>query len=160
MDIMELGAIGELVGGAAVLATLIYLAVQISGSRQALKTQTHHNLLMAGQRPTELMLADAELADIVTRGHDDPTALSPGEWQRYSAYVFMMINAWEYGYYLSRSRSVPAPLWEGGNSYWSEIARTKLGVLKFWRENEHAFAEPFRSHAGAIFPASESRSRA
>ncbi len=29
MDIMELGAIGEPVGGVAVLATLIYLAVQV-----------------------------------------------------------------------------------------------------------------------------------
>ena len=29
MDIMELGAIGELVGGVAVLATLVYLAIQI-----------------------------------------------------------------------------------------------------------------------------------
>ena len=56
MDIIELGAIGEMVGGVAVLATLIYLAVQITGSRQALKTQTHHNLLMAGQRPIELTL--------------------------------------------------------------------------------------------------------
>ena len=30
MDIMELGAIGELVGGAAVLVTLVYLTVQAS----------------------------------------------------------------------------------------------------------------------------------
>ncbi len=29
MDIMELGAIGELVGGVAVVVTLIYLAVQV-----------------------------------------------------------------------------------------------------------------------------------
>jgi hypothetical protein len=29
MDIMELGAIGELVGGAAVLVTLVYLALQV-----------------------------------------------------------------------------------------------------------------------------------
>ena len=28
MDLMELGAIGELVGGAAVLVTLVYLAIQ------------------------------------------------------------------------------------------------------------------------------------
>ena len=33
MDILELGAIGELVGGAAVLVTLIYLAVQLRRTR-------------------------------------------------------------------------------------------------------------------------------
>lgn len=31
MDIMALGAIGELVGGVAVIATLIYLALQVWG---------------------------------------------------------------------------------------------------------------------------------
>ena len=34
MDIMELGAIGELVGGIAVIATLIYLAIQVRQTRQ------------------------------------------------------------------------------------------------------------------------------
>ena len=43
MDIMELGAIGELVGGVAVVATLVYLAVQIrqgnrAGRRKAYRT--------------------------------------------------------------------------------------------------------------------------
>ena len=36
MDIMELGAIGELVGGVAVIATLGYLAIQVPhGTRTA-----------------------------------------------------------------------------------------------------------------------------
>ncbi len=160
MDIMELGAIGELVGGVAVIATLVYLAVQLSGSRQALKTQTHHNLIMAAQRPLEFVMADAELADIVTRGDENPGALGPAEWERYSNYAFMVINAWEYGYYLSQSQSVPQTLWEGGNGYWTELARTKPGVLKFWSENEHAFAEPFRSYAAARFPTSDTRTEA
>ena len=42
MDIMELGAIGELVGGVAVIATLIYLAVQVRQSSQASKIASYH----------------------------------------------------------------------------------------------------------------------
>ncbi len=37
MDIMELGAIGELVGGVAVVATLIYLAVQVKDNTRSLR---------------------------------------------------------------------------------------------------------------------------
>ena len=40
MDIMELGAIGELVGGVAVLVTLIYLAVQMRDARRLLDEQS------------------------------------------------------------------------------------------------------------------------
>ena len=41
MNIMELGAIGELVGGVAVIATLIYLAVQIRQGNQAGAREAH-----------------------------------------------------------------------------------------------------------------------
>lgn len=37
MDIMELGALGELLGAVGVMATLIYLAVQIKQNTQAMK---------------------------------------------------------------------------------------------------------------------------
>lgn len=46
MTIAELGAIGELIGGAAVLATLIYLAVQL---RQNTRSIEHARLLALAQ---------------------------------------------------------------------------------------------------------------
>ena len=52
MDIMELGAIGELVGGAAVLVTLIYLALQVRNSAQE-------------QRVSSMREATRELGSIV-----------------------------------------------------------------------------------------------
>ena len=147
MTLGELANLGEFVGGLAVLVTLIYLAVQIGGSKRALKTQTHHNLLAMAQRPLELMIADPELADIVNRGHDDPEALNPAEWSRYSNYTLIVINAWEYGYYLNRDGSTPPELWEGADGYFRQLAATKPGWRRFWRENHHAFAEPFHSYA-------------
>ncbi len=44
MDIMELGAIGELVGGVAVLVTLVYLAVQVRQGRRDLRLQAEFHL--------------------------------------------------------------------------------------------------------------------
>ena len=40
MDLIELGAIGELVGGVAVLATLVYLAVQVRHARAQVTEQS------------------------------------------------------------------------------------------------------------------------
>lgn len=42
MNIMELGAIGELVGGVAVIATLVYLAVQVRLPSLASKIASYH----------------------------------------------------------------------------------------------------------------------
>ena len=49
MDIMELGAIGELVGGVAVIATLIYLALQVRENTTALSSTRHHEMLRYSQ---------------------------------------------------------------------------------------------------------------
>ncbi len=40
MDIMELGAIGELVGGVAAVATLLYLAMQIRQTNKRARAST------------------------------------------------------------------------------------------------------------------------
>ena len=42
MDIMELGAMGELVGGGAVLATLIYLALQVRNGNVVSQDNASH----------------------------------------------------------------------------------------------------------------------
>ncbi len=60
MDLNQLADIGEFLGGTAVLVTLIYLAVQVSGSKRALKAQAHHDALAMCQRPFELLIADAQ----------------------------------------------------------------------------------------------------
>ena len=54
MDILELGAIGELVGGVAVLATLLYLALQVRHSNRLAQ-------LDLGQLPAE----HGQMADLV-----------------------------------------------------------------------------------------------
>ena len=44
MDIMELGAIGELVGGVAVIASLIFVGLQIRHNAKAVTANTQQGL--------------------------------------------------------------------------------------------------------------------
>ncbi len=43
MNIMGLGAIGELMGGVAVLVTLVYLAVQVRQNTNAIKVSSYRS---------------------------------------------------------------------------------------------------------------------
>ena len=43
MNIMELGTIGELMGGVAVLVTLVYLAVQVRQNTNAIKVSSYRS---------------------------------------------------------------------------------------------------------------------
>jgi len=77
MDIMELGAIGELVGGVAVIATLIYLAIQVrqankTGSRESYRAWVSelNKALFEPQR-------DSEFSELFQRANRDWDSLSP-----------------------------------------------------------------------------------
>ncbi len=45
MDILELGAIGELVGGVAVIGSLLYVGIQIRQNTRVVQSTAHHQML-------------------------------------------------------------------------------------------------------------------
>ena len=95
MDIMELGAIGELVGGVAVIATLIYLAIQVrqgnkTGNRESYRAWVSelNKVLFEPQR-------DPEFAELFQRANRDWDSISPRDQGVVNAVyspIFMLIQ--------------------------------------------------------------------
>ncbi len=93
MNIMELGAIGELVGGVAVIGSLLYVGLQVrqsnERSRQTLELErAQANREMSGHFAEVLgSLREPELMDLVQRGMSDWSALSTRDQGRVAAWV-------------------------------------------------------------------------
>jgi hypothetical protein len=66
MDIMELGAIGELVGGVAVIASLIFVGVQIRQSNHAARSESIRGITRESSQ-IWLKLCDPQLSNSVRR---------------------------------------------------------------------------------------------
>ena len=62
------GAISEIVGVVAIIASLIYVAIQIRQSTDIARATIVHETSVSFSRFHELLAADAELADIYLRG--------------------------------------------------------------------------------------------
>ena len=67
MDIMELGAIGELVGGVAVVASLIFVGVQVRQNTKTLRQAGRRQASLQNQKSTH---AFAEYAELTADGFD------------------------------------------------------------------------------------------
>lgn len=143
--------VAQIIGAIGVIASVMYLAVQVGGNTTALNAQTHYNTLVLAQRPLEIIIADQELAAIVEKGSIDPDALTPAEWVRFGDYFLMAFNAWEYIHLLQGAGSIPDSLANGGDSYYRDLIRTKPGLARFWNEYKVAFADPFLAYVDAIF---------
>ena len=74
-----LGAIAETLGAIAVIATLIYLAVQIRQNSRVTKDASAQSLLTVDSNAHFLFASNGDLASIYRRGTQDPNALDADE---------------------------------------------------------------------------------
>jgi len=79
MTIQEWGAIGEAVGGAAVLFTLVYLALQLRRTTRVSHRQTYSAAAEAMSRFSFNLARDPELHSVYRRGLFAPESLDSGE---------------------------------------------------------------------------------
>ena len=92
MTILELGAVGELIGGVAVLATLIYLAMQIKQNTNVHASLIRQNFYDATQRLMLHAVESTEFNELFNRAWSTNDSLSSGEqtqiWRHMQA-IFM-----------------------------------------------------------------------
>ena len=148
MTIQDLGAIGEIVGGVAVIATLIYLALQI---RQA-NVATHRN--MYAQAATDIsqfwlsLAKDPQLNDAFTTMLRAPDTLTEADRERgylvMDSFLSLMesyfLHNRQYGEQLSQDR-------------WSRMLRRMFataGAQEYWRRRRGSFHEDFAVYIDGV----------
>jgi hypothetical protein len=152
MTLSDLAAIGQVVSAVVILASLVFLAVQVRSNTRELRSQSYFNGLTHGQRPFELLIQDPSLMRIVNRGYRSPDALEGDDKERFRLHTFMLFNAWEYFFYQYKDGSIPKQLFLGTDTHMRMLVTTRPGVAGFWAEYRHAYAEPFLSYATSAFP--------
>ena len=100
-----IGAIGEIVGALAVVATLAYLAQQIRNQNRANETAAFDGIADAFNQINLMLAADKELHRIFTTGLSEPAELDDDEAGRFSWLfrTYMNINHKIYRAYLRGS---------------------------------------------------------
>ena len=141
MDLVELGALGELVGGLAVLATLIYLAKQIRQSNTLVRAQAHQE---ASRRSSELLVALSEPDQIGLLSWMNPgyEALPDADKIRAGLRFLAFVNYYETVFYARERGEVDDDLWE------SRVARMKWTFTdlnpELWQQRKAGFGKRFR----------------
>ena len=146
MTLEQASLVAQVVSAAAILLSLIFIAIQIRGNTQALRSQSYFNGLTHGQRPFELLLENPELGKIIEAGYADSENLKSTDKERFNLHTFMLFNAWEYFFYQHRDHSIPKQLFLGTDAHMRMLLSTKPGVASFWDEYRHAYEEPFLSY--------------
>ncbi len=146
MDIMELGAIGELVGGVAVIGSLLYVGLQVRQSNALVSAQVHQE---ASRRSSELsfFLSEPDRVALALRGSADYSALSEEEKHQLGYYFLGTVNYYETLFYARERGEVDDDLWR--SRLWRMKRSFGLGCTDVWQERKLAFGERFRDFIDA-----------
>jgi len=105
LTIQDWGAIGEVIGAAAVVVSLIYLAIQIRQNTKQIQQSIRSNRLSAlerdiaaGNRIRELLVVNPDLLDVFSRGAADPDTLDQQERARFGMLLRMMFSEFHGAY--------------------------------------------------------------
>jgi len=142
MPLDALGNIGEFVGSIGVLASLIYLAIQIKHNTEAERTSTYQSIVSEFGHLNQSMAADPELTVLYVRAMEDFEGLDPSERARMSQVFFMIFRYFENMFYQWRKGYLEEELWTG----WKRLMLTyfaRPGSQSWWQIRRDVFSAPF-----------------
>lgn len=149
MDIMELGAVGELVGGVAVVATLIYLALQVRQGANAATSSAMGSWLSDYNYVAMELVKDEGFTEIVRHGLSDFEKLSGNEQMRIHGWMTThILNAQNLFLELKEGTTHPR-LAQPTLAFNSRMLKTPGGRL-WWDSGRSIWAPEFILHIDGL----------
>ncbi len=148
MTIQDWGAIGELVGGVAVVVTLIYLALQVRQNTQAVHLSTSHAVTEDFRSMFALMAERSGLAEAIHKGLNDATDISGTEKMRYWGFNSNFIYAFENAYIQSTQHALDPRYWAGMKRMVTDYTHVP-SFREYWSNRKHWYSEDFQNFMDA-----------
>ena len=148
MDLADLGSIGELVGGVAVIATLFYLAVQVRQNTTGSRNAAYDGTVATW---TDVLRPLTENIELFRRGAAGTEKLDPSEALLFKYIMAQMFSYLESGFAKTRGGSLP------DDEEWERVSRLLVWYLQcpgigtvWWPETRMVFTQSFVDHVERV----------
>jgi len=146
MDITELGAIGELVGGVAVVASLVYVGFQVRQSTSVAKGTSHQGFVDSFTQWSLSVARDPGLVRVFREGSENRGGLTQDERGQFDWLLFSAFRILENVHHQSRLGFATLREMEPGYAAVLESP----GVQEWWRENALPFSAEFTKYVEGL----------
>lgn len=144
MNWTAIGAIGEILGAAGVIITLIYLARQVRQNTRATRLSTSHSIASAARDWNRPLLADPELAWTFQVGTEDPSMLDERERARFIELCFSLFRMFEDAHYQWQKGALDSDVWHGYEALYAAYAKAP-GFQAYWEKRKQTFRPEFQA---------------
>jgi hypothetical protein len=143
MNWEAIGAVGEVLGAAGVIVSLLYLAVQIRADAKAKRAASMHDQSDAYRDFLHTMATDEDLAEIYLRGIRDFSSVTEGDLVRFGSALGFLFRVFDEAYFHWQEGNLDAHTWNGFESPMGDMLAYP-GVRDWWSTRAHWYSEPFR----------------
>jgi len=142
-----IGAIGEIVGAAAVVISLLYLAIQIKTQNIESKLAATHEIL-EGFRTIVTTFQSAEGGALMVKAMNDYDGLDETERFRIFAMYLPWFRLWEEAYHQYIDGRFDEEMWNSFTKQFSDVMSLRPSQ-QVWEFRKHMFSEPFRKYVAS-----------
>ena len=146
------GAVGEIVGAAAVVLSVVYLATQIRHGARTAQMAATRDLAKDIREAIAATTADATVTDIWLKGARDPSSLSPSDRHRFTGLILQSMSAYEQQFLHLREEAVHPDFYES-QMLGIEGVLELPGVREIWETVARFYDAGFRGHVNALIAA-------
>ncbi len=145
------GRVAELIGLAAVVASLVFVGVEVRQSAAATRGATQQQLAAAAREVT-LALTMPDMAELLTRGDTLYVSgdLSEADALRLEAFYLATFRVYEDAFYQFGVGNLDPEIWAGWRASMSDFALSLPGFRVFWSQSRNTFHSAFRASIDAI----------
>lgn len=148
MDLQALANLGEFVSGVVVIASLVYLAVQVRQHTHSLRAENYGRALDRISAMQAQMSQNGEFVALFSRGVLDPATLSPQERVQFTWWAYEAFGAFEFMFHQAQARAIPDEVWErwaATTCWWLSFP----GIRGWWAAKPAPFTASFSAFVDA-----------
>ena len=142
MNVQDWGAIGEAIGGIAIIVSLFYVGVQIRQSTKANRAATTQAFMDSFNHPSEHLIGN-DFVKVYSRGIDGLGQLEGSERIQFTVWCMNVSRLWESYYFQWKSGDFDSHIWKGFETQLSDLYSYQ-GVRDFWGFRKHHFSDEFQ----------------
>ena len=148
MTFQDFGAIGDLVGGVAVVITLVYLAVQIKQNTKVARAATRQAISESTENLGSDLINNREIAEIFVK-HLSGNELSTVENLRLQARCYRDMQHWENIHYQYNEGLVSKDQWEGFRKNLSSLLAIDA-YREYWEHESFHYSDAFQAEIASL----------
>ncbi len=142
MNWEAIGAVGELVGAGAVIASLLYVAAQVRHNSNELRSASADAAVSSIQAWLSPVLTSPDTWDVFWRGSEDIGQLDEKEVPRFIAIAFSFLKTVETLHHKSDLGALDPVLWKGWSAVLHRFA-VQPGMRAYWEHRRGTFTPAF-----------------